>query len=204
MNSKPTPPPPPKNQPPSNKLVLLSGILPLVVYTIVEEIYGVYWGLIAGLFLGVVEIVVEKVLYKKVSTMTWVINALVIGLGLVSLYMNDGIWFKLQPAFAEFLMVILLWGSLIFKKPFLREMARKQMPDMPEAMQEFFGAITFRLGIFFLFHGVLAVWAAFEWSTVNWALLKGVGLTVSSILYLVLEMYFFMKKKGPLGPLNKR
>lgn len=180
--------------PPSNKLVLLSGILPLIVYTLVEEIYGTYWGLIAGLILGISEIIFEKILYKKVSTVTWVVNAMVISLGAVSLYMNDGIWFKLQPAFAELVMVLLLWGSTIMKRPFLREMAAKQMPNTPEHMLVFFESITFRLGLFFLIHSVLAVWAAFEWSTVNWALLKGVGLTVSTVLYLVAEMWFFLNR----------
>lgn len=184
-------------KPPSNKLVLLSGILPLIVYTVVEEVYGTYWGLIAGLVLGVIEIVMEKLLYKKVSTVTWIVNALVIGLGCVSLYMNDGIWFKLQPAFAELLMVIILWGSLILKKPFLREMALKQNPNTPEYMLAFFSNITFRLGIFFFIHCLLAVWAAYEWSTVNWALLKGVGLTVSALIYLAIEMWWFLKTTRP-------
>lgn len=191
---KANPTPSPSNQP-SNKLVLLSGLLPLIVYTIVEEVYGTYWGLIAGLILGVSEIVMEKILYKRISTVTWVVNALVIGLGCVSLYMNDGIWFKLQPAFAELLMVIILWGSLVIKKPFLKEMAAKQMPNLPPDMLEFFSSITFRLGLFFLVHTVLAMWAAFEWSTLNWALLKGVGLTVTMLLYLGLEMFFFIKKR---------
>lgn len=179
---------------PSKKLVLLSGLLPLIVYTIVEEVYGVYWGLIAGLILGVIEIIVEKILYKKVSSMTWIVNAMIIGLGLVSLYMNDGIWFKLQPAFAEALMVIVLWGSIILKKPFLQEVAKKQMPDLQPKMQEFFGHITFRLGLFFLVHTGLAVWAAYSWSTINWALLKGVGLTVSIVAYLGVEMFFFIRR----------
>ncbi len=165
------------------------------MYTIVEEVYGVYWGLIAGLILGVGEIVLEKVLYKKISTVTWIVNIMVIGLGCVSLYMNDGIWFKLQPAFAEGLMVIILWGSIIIKKPFLKEMAAKQMPNTPPEMLEFFGSITFRLGFFFLIHCILAVWAALHWSTVNWALLKGVGLTVTTLLYMGIEMWLFMKRR---------
>ena len=181
---------------PSNKLMLLSGVLPLVVYTIIEEVYGTYWGLVAGLVLGILEIIFEKMVYKKVSTVTWIVNAMVIALGCVSLYMNDGIWFKLQPAFAEAVMVIILWGSLVLKKPFLREMAAKQMPNTPKAMLDFFESITFRLGFFFLIHTLLAIWAAFNWSTLNWALLKGVGLTVSSVLYLGAEMWLFMKRSG--------
>lgn len=165
------------------------------MYTLVEEIYGTYWGLIAGLVLGVAEIVFEKLMYKKVNTVTWIVNAMVIALGGVSLYMNDGIWFKLQPAFAELVMVVILWGSILLKKPFLKEMAAKQMPNTPEHMLEFFESITFRLGLFFLVHTGLAVWAAFKWTTINWALLKGVGLTVSSLMYLSAEMFFFIKRK---------
>jgi intracellular septation protein len=39
-----------------------------------------------------------------------------------------------------------------------------------------------------LAHAVLATWAALHWSTEAWALLKGMGLTVSMLIYMIAEV----------------
>ena len=68
-------------------------------------------------------------------------------------------------------------------------MIEKQNPTAPEFLKQAMGGLTFRLGLFFLAHGVLAVFAALYWSTEAWALLKGVGLTVSMIVYMIIEVF---------------
>lgn len=65
-------------------------------------------------------------------------------------------------------------------------MAKKQ--ELPQILENRFAGVTFRLGIFFLLHSVLAAYAAFFWSTRAWALLKGVGLTLTMLLYLGIEV----------------
>lgn len=170
--------------------LFFGGIVPIVLFTLIEEYYGVIWGLITALIWGVGEIAFELFKYKKVEKITLISNGLIIFLGLISLFTQEGIWFKLQPAIIELGFTFFLWGSLILKKPLFLVMARQQSIELPQEVLEQFPGLTFRLGIFFLIHSLLAVWAAFYWSTTNWALLKGVGLTVSMILYLMIEMIF--------------
>lgn len=170
--------------------LFFGGIVPIVLFTLIEEYYGVIWGLITALIWGVGEIAFELFKYKKVEKITLISNGLIIFLGLISLFTQEGIWFKLQPAIIELGFTFFLWGSLILKKPLFLVMARQQSIEPPQEVLEQFPGLTFRLGIFFLIHSLLAVWAAFYWSTTNWALLKGVGLTVSMILYLIIEMIF--------------
>lgn len=179
----------------NNKMTFWIVLLPLIVYTLVEEFYGLYWGLICGIVIGVLELIFEKWQYKKISSATWLVNIMVIGLGFLSLYENDGVWFKLQPAFAEGLMVILLWGSILLKKPFLVELSKKQNMNLPPFMDAFLSGITFRLGVFFLIHTALATWAAIKWTTAQWAILKGIGFTLSFIFYLFIELFVFLKKQ---------
>lgn len=190
--------PTPKNQ--NLRSLLLGGLLPIVIYTILEEKVGPLWSLIFAMGFGLLEIAYEAFKYRKVETITWVGNALLVGMGGVSLVTQEGIWFKLQPAILELGMALMLVGSCIFEKPLLVMMARKQQtfqsvrPELLPVFEERFRKITLRLGIFFLLHAVLATYAAFSWSTRSWALLKGVGLTISMILFMALEVFFLRKR----------
>ncbi len=170
--------------------LFFGGLLPVIAFTVIEEKYGTVAGLVAGMVFGLGEIIYELIRYKKVSLLTWIGNGLLLLLGAVSLISDDGIWFKLQPALFEYGFFIFLLGSWFFKKPFLRLMIEKQNPNAPDFVKLMMGGLTFRLSFFFLAHALLATWAAFKWSTESWALLKGVGLTVSMILYMVAEVVY--------------
>ena len=78
--------------------LFFGGIFPVIAFTVIEERYGVVAGLIAGMVFGVGEIVYEFFSQRKVSTMTWIGNGLILVLGGISLFFKEGIWFKLQPA----------------------------------------------------------------------------------------------------------
>jgi intracellular septation protein len=177
---------------------LFGGLLPIIAYTVIEEKYGIIAGLIAGLVFGFGEILFELIKYKKVTTMTMVGNGLLFIMGGVSLFTQDGLWFKLQPALFEFGFFIFLSGSALVKKPFLKLMIEKQNPEAPQFLKDALGGLTFRLGLFFLAHAIIATYAAYYWSTEAWALLKGVGLTVTMIIYLILEVFVIrLKLKSP-------
>ncbi len=179
---------------PSKKGTALSlffgGILPIIAFTVIEDQYGPVFGTIAGMIFGLGEIIFEKWRYNQVSKMTWIGNALILLLGGISIISQDGIWFKLQPALFEGAFALILWGSLFAKTPLLAVMAQKQGTKIEPAIYPLLKGMTFRLGCFFAIHTALATWAAFEWSTTSWALLKGVGLIGSFFLYLGLEIVY--------------
>lgn len=192
--------PPSTTKAQNTRALLLAGLLPLILFTIVEEYYGTLWGLVAGMVFGVGEIIYEWVSRRKVETMTWVGNGMLLGLGSISLFTREGIWFKMQPAILETVMGCLLIGSAIIGKPFLLMMAQKQNlfervppPAVPQLKAAFKG-LTARIGVFFLIHAAIATWAALYWSTRAWALLKGVGFTVSLLLYMGVEVLLLRKR----------
>lgn len=194
-NQDPSPlPPAPKKQ---ALALFFGGLLPVIAFTVIEEKYGTMAGLIAGLVFGFGEVVYEIIKYKKVSTITWVGNGLLFIMGGVSLFTQDGLWFKLQPAIFEFGFFIFLSGSTIAKKPFLKLMIEKQNPQAPQFLKDAMGGLTLRLGLFFLAHAIIATYAAYYWSTEAWAILKGVGLTVSMIVYMVVEVIFMRLRLKP-------
>lgn len=170
--------------------LFFGGLLPIIAFTVIEEKYGIVYGLIAGLFFGGAEIIYELVRYKKVSQMTLISNGLILIMGSVSLFLNDGIWFKLQPAIFEFGFFVFLFVTWIIKKPFLKSIIEKQNPEVPEFFKNKLSGITLRLSLFFLIQSAVATYAAFYWTTEAWALLKGIGLFVSMAIYMAIEMFW--------------
>jgi intracellular septation protein len=179
---------------PAVRSLLLGGILPVLAFALVEELWGATAGLIAGMAFGVGEILWEWRTQKKVSAITWVGNGLLLVLGGVSIVSDEGYWFKLQPALLEGAMTLALFGSALLGKPLLAAMAQKQLPlaGMPEAaraqLERRLKGMNLRMGVFFAVHTVLAVWSALYWSTAAWAMLKGVGFTASMIAYVLAEV----------------
>jgi len=169
------------------------GLLPIIAFSIIEDRYGPLWGTVAGMIFGVGEILYEKIRLKKVSAITWIGNLMILGLGSLSIISQDGIWFKLQPALFEFFFTALLWGSLIVKKPLLPMMAEKQGTQIHPVVLPLMTGMTFRLGLFFAIHAAIATWAALAWTTAQWALLKGVGLTVTFVIYLGVELLWIRR-----------
>jgi len=172
----------------------LGGLAPVLLFTVIEMYYGTLAGLVCGMIFGAAEIAYEYFRYKKVSAITLGANALILVLGAVSLISTEGLWFKLQPAIMEAIFAILLIGSVALKKPFLVLMANKQniwknvQADARPFLEKRFSGLTLRLGFFFLIHAIIATCAAFCWPTAAWALLKGVGFTVSFLIYMLIEV----------------
>ncbi len=167
--------------------LFFAGLLPVIAFTLIEEYYGTLAGLIAGMIFGLGEIIYELVKYKKVQKMTWIGNGLLLGLGGLSLISSEGIWFKLQPALMEGAFALILWASILAGKPLLSYLAEQQGYSINPLVKQRMKGMTFRTGLFLALHAGLATWAAISWSTTSWALLKGVGFTVSFILYMALE-----------------
>ncbi len=185
------------------RALVFGGLLPVVAFTVIEEAYGTVAGLVAGMVFGVGEVLWEWRREGRVSGLTWGGNALLLGLGGISLATGDGVFFKLQPSILEAAFAAVMWASLLApsdsapgaRGSLMESLARKQgtWERTPQALRprlsQRFRGVTFRTGLFFGGHAGLAAWAAFHWSSEAWGLLKGVGLTVSFVLYLGAEMW---------------
>lgn len=185
---------------PALRTLLLGGVLPVVAFAVVEELWGAKAGLIAGMAFGVAEILYEWRTAGKVQAITWGGNALLLVLGAVSIVFDEGFWFKLQPALLEGAFATALFVTQAMDRPLLVAMAKKQLPpeSVPEAARPLVEArlkgMNLRMGFFFLIHTGLAVWSALYWSTGAWAMLKGAGFTVSLIAYVGLEILWARKR----------
>lgn len=169
---------------------LLGGVLPIAAFAVVEQIYGTIGGVIAGLVFGGGEILWEYFSQGKVQGITWFSNALILILGVVSLWEGDGLFFKLQPAVYMLIFAGILLGSSAIGKPFLLLAAQKQNSNIPRELERRFRGINTRLGVYCLLLTALSVYSAVYWSTAAWAALKAVGLPLLTLLYVGVEVVF--------------
>jgi intracellular septation protein len=173
--------------------LVLGGILPVIAFTVIEEKYGTVWGLVAGMVFGLGEILYSWRTQGRVDPMTWGGNGLLLVLGGVSLVTQEGIWFKLQPSLIEGAMALALWISVLMGKPILVSALKKQLivqgnpAEILPVVSRALAGMTIRVGVFFALHAGLAAWAALHWSTAAWAALKGIGFTISMVVYMVAE-----------------
>lgn len=192
--------PPPKPRA-ALRTFLLGGLLPVLAFTIVENVYGAAAGVIAGIVFGVGELIYEYSTLRKLSWITIMSNALIVVLGGLSLVENSGAFFKLQPAILFMVFALFVVGSSLVKKPFLVAMARKQRPDLPETALAHMSGLNLRMGICLFGIGLIGVHAAFFWSTAAWATFKAVGAPALMVGYMVLDMLIvrWWRSRGSRG-----
>lgn len=176
--------------------LFLGGVLPVAAFAIVENFYGTVGGIVAGLAFGGAEVAWELWKHGKVQAITVASNGLVVVLGILSLWENDGTFFKMQPAIFMLVMAVVFLGSSVARKPFLVEAAKKQNPDIPPFVLERFRGVNVRVGFFFIALAGLSAWSAMRWTTAAWAMLKGIGLPALLAAYLLLEV-LLIRLSGP-------
>lgn len=175
----------------SSKQQLLLSLVPVILFTIVEEWGGLTWALILSVVYAIGEFSWEWFRFRSLSKMTLFSNLMIVGLSGVSYMTQEGMWFKLQPAILELVFAIILMGSYFLKKPLLLTMMIQQGHKPNEILKIFFNGLTLRMGFFFLFQAGLAVYASIYWSTEVWAFLKSLGVLLMMVLYMIIEIFIF-------------
>lgn len=175
-----------------NKFFLIS-FLPAVAYWYLESHYNLRIALIGGLGLAILEMVLEKILFKHIHQIAKLNFAIIAFLGGISLLGDDGIWFKLQPFFGSLFM-----GSFILYKnrktedgllySMMKEMNSETMPrDVIHSLEFHF---VFFLYFHAIFMGTLAVW----WDTDTWLFWKTIGFYILFAVFFLLELPFIRAK----------
>jgi intracellular septation protein A len=77
---------------------LLPGFIPLIVYIIADEIWGMKIGLIVALSTGMVEMTLTWIKEKRLDKFVLLDTFLLIVLSGISILLENDLFFKLKPA----------------------------------------------------------------------------------------------------------
>jgi intracellular septation protein len=135
-----------------------------------------------------VQVVVLKLMRRKIDMMLWITLALVVVLGGATVWFHDKTFIKWKPSIAFWAMGLALWVSqAVFKKNLLQSMIGGEL-QLPAAVWQ-------RLNIawitFFSTVGLINVFVVYNYSDAAWATFKVFGVfglmivfTIAQVIYL--------------------
>ncbi len=170
-----------------NASTLLFGVLPLIVFVVMDSFAGLKSGVIAAIVLALAEAVFTLVVYKTIDEITVGSTLLVLVFGLLSYFTKKPIYIKLQPVFLGVVFGLILLVMQFLEKPLLVILMDKYQLMLPDDMQTMVSMPAFRsmltkvsgiLGWGFLVHAALVAFAALRMGNWAWLIIRGVGLYV--------------------------
>ena len=140
------------------------------------------------------QILVLKVLGKRVDKMLWAGLAVVVVLGGLTLWFHDDTFIKWKPTVIYWLMATgFLITEIVLGKKMLRQMMGGQV-DVPEAVWRNLG---WAWVLFFAGMGVLNLWVAFNFPTDTWVSFKMWGSLGLTLVFTLAQGVYLSRHMAP-------
>lgn len=180
---------------------LIPGLVPLLVFILADEIWGMKVGLAVAVSIGVIELIITWIREKKLDRFVLLDTLLLILLSALSFLFENEIFFKVKPAMINLVLVALLALSLFTKIDPLGAMSQRYLSGVKlEGTQK----DVFRKNLWVMFwlviaHTLMVLWAAFFLSKEIWAFISSFLLFIMMGAYMGFELIrvkFFSKKSA--------
>ena len=165
---------------------LAPGFLPLIVFIMADSIWGTKIGLIVAIAVGVIELIFSYIKEKLIDTFILLDIGLIVVLGMVSILLENEIFFKLKPALIELIFCVILGISIFSPVNIMMLLSKRYMKniELTEVQVQQFTRSLQALFYIFLAHTVLIVYSAFNMSKGAWAFISG------GLFYILFAIYF--------------
>ncbi|AHG86688.1 intracellular septation protein A [Bibersteinia trehalosi USDA-ARS-USMARC-190] len=160
----------------------LLDFIPLILWFIVYKSHGVQEAALVLVIATLIQLILLKVLYKKIEKNQWIMGIAVVFFGLLTAYFNDLAFLKWKVTIVNLIFAsILLISQFGFNKPLVQMLLGKEL-KLPLAIWKKLNLGW--AGFFILCAGVNIVISEF-FSDDTWASFKVFGLTGLSLLAVV-------------------
>ncbi len=151
------------------------SFLPALAYWWLESSQPLHIALGVGMGLGVLEAIAEKIFTGKVHTLSRLNLGLMVLLGGLALWEDEGVWFKLQPTFTGTVCGSYLSWRIWRGRPLLAEAMHEMGQTLPIPASE------------------MAYWALWG-TTAQWAFWKTGGQYLSFGLFMAAELWVMRRR----------
>jgi isopentenyldiphosphate isomerase/intracellular septation protein A len=164
---------------------LAVGFLPILVFILADLLFGLTTGLIVAIFAGIVQFIFTFIREKQVDKFILFDVLLISFLGVISLALQDDIFFKLKPALIEGILVILLGVTAFSDNPIILRMSSRYMKGVEFSDQQIIKMRNLMKRMFYIIfiHIILILFSAFYMSTAAWGFVSG------GLFYIILVIY---------------
>jgi isopentenyldiphosphate isomerase/intracellular septation protein A len=166
--------------------ILLPSLFPLVVFILVDEIYGTSAGLIVAVCFGIGQLLFTYFKDKVFDKFTLFDTALIVILGGISYLLENDIFFKLKPALIGAILCFMLGISAFSKFNIFHLLSKRYFEGInfnDEQVKQLNRSLKTLFFIFSL-HTLLVLYSAFFMSKEAWAFISTV------LFYLLFGVYF--------------
>jgi len=151
------------------------GFLPLLIFIIADELFGLTIGLITAITFGVLEIIMTYLKNKIIDRFIIFDTGLILILGLISLVLQNDIFFKVKPGLIGLILMALLGITAFSNNPIMLKLSSRYIKGIEFTSQQIEHMQKMMRRMFFLFslHTALVFYAAFFLSKEVWAFISG-------------------------------
>jgi isopentenyldiphosphate isomerase/intracellular septation protein A len=173
------------------------GFIPLLIFIITDELFGTKIALITAISVGLVEFGYYFIVYRRIESFILFDVGLIIVLGLVSIILENELFFKMKPALIELILVVLLGIHAFSDKPLLLLLGQRYLKNTPvnDLQMQLIRKMSRFLFFVVFVHVVLIMYSAYYMSKEAWAFISG-GLfyIVFGLIFVGQWLYFKMKR----------
>lgn len=173
---------------------LAPGFLPLIIFIVADSIWGTRVGLMIAIGFGIIEFIFSYIKEKIVDKFILLDIGLIVVLGMISILLENEIFFKLKPAIIELIFCTILGISIYSPTNIILLISKRYMKNIQlddQGLNQFNRSLKI-IFFLFLFHTILIVYSAFLMSKQAWAFISG-GLFY--LIFVVFFMFEFISKK---------
>lgn len=181
---------------------LLPGFVPLLAFIIADELWGTKTGLMVAIASGIIELTYYWIKDRKFDKFILLDTLLIIGLGLVSIVLDNDVFFRLKPALIGVLMCSILGFSVFTPTNILLHMSKRYMKGVELNEMQYEQFRKNMKALFWLFTGytLLVFYSVWFMSKEAWAFISG------GLFYILFGVWFlveFAKARLRQRALNK-
>jgi len=167
---------------------LLPGLLPLFIFILADEIWGTQVGLYVALGFGTGELLFYYIKDKKIDRFILLDTGLLLVLGVVSIALENDLFFKIKPALIECILLVIIALSLWGPRNLIMTMSQRYLGEIQlNAGQE----KAMRMNMIAMFwitlaHIILVLYSAKYMSKEAWVFISG------GLFYIFFAVYFLI------------
>lgn len=167
---------------------LLPGLLPLFIFILADEIWGTQIGLYVALGFGGAELLFYFIRDKKIDKFVLLDTALLLVLGVVSIALENDLFFKIKPALIECILLVIIALSLWGPRNLIMAMSQRYLGEMQLNSDQEKAMRTNMVAMFWitLVHIILVLYSAKYMSKEAWVFISG------GLFYIFFAVYFLL------------
>jgi intracellular septation protein len=171
---------------------LIIEFAPLIAFFATYRFFDIYWATGILIATSLAAALLSRVVLGKITPMLWVTTVVVVGFGLLTLWLQDPRFIKMKPTIVNLFFAAVLGGGLLMGKSLIKPLMEHGFQLTDEGWRQF----TIRFIGFFVAMAVLneVVWRNFTEST--WVNFKTFALPILAIVFFVVAQMPVINRYG--------